>query len=129
VNELVDFLTGDRSEITLDLLEARLTTWLIHAHQGIPPAHALGFATPGAARRALRDARLRQAAKLMPGTAWARAEALSRSVVAFQARKWPKWEREFVPPDDASEIDRLLFRARQLGPIPESARQIFNLLD
>jgi hypothetical protein len=129
MSELVDFLTGDRSEITLDLLESRLTTWLIHAHDGISPVHALGFATAGAARRAVRDARLRSAAKLLPGSAWGRAETLSGAIISFQARKWPRWEQERTPPPAADEVDRLLFQARLLGPLPESARQLFNIID
>ena len=45
MSEVIAFLTGDKSEHTLDAVALKLRAMLVHAGDGISPVHALGFKT------------------------------------------------------------------------------------
>jgi hypothetical protein len=129
MSELVSFLTGDRSAFTLDGLEHRLRVWLIHAGEGISPAHALGFASAHQARLAVRNALLSRAARLLGvSQPWPRSVALAARVRTLETR-WSDWQGLHAPPPGTPEVDCLLFEARQLGELPQTARGLFNCLD
>jgi hypothetical protein len=74
-----------------------------------------------------RDGFLVQALELMSGTLWARCTALAAEVQRFEAIIWPRIRDHEVPPE-GSKLRSLLFRARRLGPLPGTARQIRNII-
>ena len=70
---------------------------------------------PSADCRAARDRLLREAAALIPGTPWRRAETLAALIQRFHN-----------PVDD---LRRLLWLAERTGaPLPRSTRQVFRIL-
>ncbi len=69
---------------------------------------------PFDARRAERDRLLREAADLIPGTPWRRAETLAELI------------RRFGRPAD--DLRRLLWQAEHCAPLPRSVRQIHRIL-
>ena len=71
-------------------------------------------ALPSADCRAARDRLLREAADLIPGTPWRRAETLAELI------------RRFGRPAD--DLRRLLWQAEHCAPLPRSVRQIHRIL-
>ena len=70
---------------------------------------------PAADRRAARDRLLREAAALIPGTYWQKAEILASLIQRFHH-----------PVDD---VRRLLWHAAHTGaPLPRSTRQVFRII-
>jgi hypothetical protein len=70
---------------------------------------------PAAECRAMRDTFLREAAALIPGTYWKKAETLAALIQRFHH-----------PTDD---IRRLLWQAARTGvPLPTSTRQVFRVI-
>lgn len=75
---------------------------------------ALRGATPAADARAVRDGYLREAARLLPGSNWQRAEAMADLIRRFRA--------------PADEMRRLLWLAERSAPLPSSVRQIHRII-
>ena len=102
-----------------------LAGWLAEALEdlriGIPPAEALQLTT--GTRRAHRDAALRRAADMLPGTDWQKARTLAA---------WCRWyagDGDQAPGDDHSDMESLLRAARASGlDLPESERQVYRIL-
>ena len=70
---------------------------------------------PAATCRALRDSLLREAAALVPGSPWQKADTLASLIQRFHH-----------PTDD---VRRLLWQAARTGaPLPTSARQILRII-
>ena len=70
---------------------------------------------PAADRRAARDRLLREAAALIPGSCWQKAETLAALIQRFHH-----------PVDD---VRRLLWHAERTGaPLPRSTRQVFRII-
>lgn len=77
---------------------------------------ALCMALPAAERRELQADCLRQAAALLDGTPWQRAGQLAAIIGRWSGRH------------GADPIKAALYRAAQLGRLPESARQIYRII-
>lgn len=120
------FMSGDHSAETLAELRRCVATWIMS--DGTLGLHrVLGLGTPRSARLRLRDSLLRDAARLLDGTAWDKARALATAASSFESRRWPRWRYTGVP-DTACRLDTLLYDARKLGALPTTARQFFNVL-
>lgn len=75
-----------------------------------------------------RNALLRQALDLVDAPSRsARIHALAKAAVRFEAHRWPQWRTRDDPPEKATQLQALLFRARQFYSLPGS-RQLHNLL-
>lgn len=120
------FLDGADDPATLAELRNRITRWL-SADSGPDLARVMGLGCRSYARKARRDALLRQAAALLPGRPSERIRALLAAVRALEVRRLDRWRRSGVPAS-ASEVDRLLFQAMQFGPIPGTERQLRTVL-
>lgn len=80
-------------------------------------------------RRARRDSYLRMAHALMPGpTCWARCCQLEAEISRFEAIQWPRLRDHETPPEPCSRLRRYLFEARRLGPLPTTARHLWNIV-
>jgi hypothetical protein len=79
-------------------------------------------------RRRARDELLREAHGLMSGTPWGRCVQLEAEISRFEAVLWPRWRDRDTPPEGCSMLRSLLFRARQCGPLPATARQLRNII-
>ena len=78
-------------------------------------------------RRRARDEFLREAHGLMSGTPWGKCVALEAEIRKFETLVWPRWRRE-TPPEGCSALRRHLFEARRLGPLPSTARHLWNIV-
>ena len=79
-------------------------------------------------RRQRRDQFLRKCHDLMPGaSSWARCLRLSEEIEKFE-RRWPVLRDHEAPPDGCSALRSYLFRARQLGALPSSPRQLHTIV-
>lgn len=58
----------------------------------------------------------------------ARAERLAREIRDFQSRLWPRWRGNPNPPQGASALRSELFVARTYHALPESPRQLYEIL-
>ncbi|HRD68274.1 MAG TPA: hypothetical protein PKY50_19260 [Candidatus Competibacter sp.] len=87
-----------------------------HAPPGLIDAtlNTLANCLPAADGRAIRDAYLRQAARLLPGTTWQQASTLAELI------------RRFHYPAD--EVRRLLRQAERAADLPTSVRQIHRII-
>lgn len=126
------FLAGDRSAETLDALADGMRLWAAQEAAGepMPVNRYVGLpASPAKLRRALRDDRLRQAATLIDApTPWLRAGALAEAARCFELRRWPVWRHMESAPLRASELEAMLFEARQFGEVMLDQRQIHRIL-
>ena len=101
--------------------------------EGIGELERRGFRVECAAlaewvRRRARDEYLREAHALMSGgTPWGRCVQLEAEIHRFEALVWPRWSDREAPPEPCSELRRHLFNARRIGPLPSSARQLWNI--
>ena len=84
-------------------------------------------ALDGRMRLRERDSFLVQALELMPGTPWGRCVQLESEIRRFEALVWPRWRDRETPPEGCSALRHLLFEARRLGPLPSTARQLWNI--
>ncbi len=103
----------------MDALISRLLVARTTGHA--PPAlidevlEQLPIGKPATDCRAMRDALLREAARLLSGSTWQRAETLASLI------------RRLNHPADA--VRRLLWHAARTGaPLPRSARQVFRII-
>lgn len=84
-------------------------------------------ALAGQMRRRQRDAFLRSACSLLPGTVWTRCVALEKEIARFEAIQWPRLRDHDAPPEPCSTLRRYLFEARRLGPLPTTPRHLWNI--
>lgn len=75
-----------------------------------------------------RDELLRAAHGLMSGTPWGRCVELAEEIGKFEGILWPRLRDHEAPPEGCSRLRSLLFRARRLGPLPSTARQLWNIV-
>ena len=100
---------------------------VIEAVEGL--GHAVECpAFEGRERLKQRDELLREAHGLMTGTPWGRCVQLEAAIARFESTIWCRWRDREAPPEGCSALRSLLFRARQLGPLPSSARQLLNVV-
>ena len=78
-------------------------------------------------RRRSRDDFLVQALELMSGTPWRKCCQLEAEISTFESVVWPRWRDHEAPPEGSSALRSLLFRGRRLGPLPTTARQLWNI--
>jgi len=113
-----------------DALRQWLCAGLQALGEGADPRPALGLAPVDRCRlrRAARDRWLRHACRLMKELSdWGRCCELEGEVGRFEAIIWPRWRERPDPPEGASELRTALFRARQHGELPSTARQLRNI--
>ncbi|EXJ13236.1 hypothetical protein [Imhoffiella purpurea] len=80
-------------------------------------------------RRLQRNASLREALECCEGASpWRRCLALESEIARFESVIWPRWQALSDPPSGSSALRVALFRAKQFGSLPSSARQISNIL-
>lgn len=117
----IRFLLGDRSPEVLDAIQADGLRWIEQTgDRPLPLNRCMGTGGPRAARIMLRDAILLDALELLEGEPWARYQQLAKMARAFNVRRYPCWQRAGIP-DDAKDIDMLLFQACEFGePPPET---------
>lgn len=85
-------------------------------------------ALDGRLRLQRRDQLLRECHELMPGTSsWARCLQLAQEIERFE-RRWPALREHEALPEGGSALRSLLFRARQLGTLPVSPRQLHTIV-
>ena len=126
MNAALALLTDTATTADLERIQAALTAWLVD-EEGPSLQQYLGI-NRAAARRELRNQRLRRAAAYLDATGKTDlAEQLAESARAFTVRRWPRW-RISGPPPEATRLDLELFAARQFGPIDLGARQLLNIL-
>jgi hypothetical protein len=106
-----------------------LAAWL-RAGGAVALPRCLGLApTPRKVQLLLRDAWIREAASHIDApTDWKRACLLAEEIERFESRLWLCWRGERLPPARARPVEASLFFARQHGPLPETARQVRNIL-
>lgn len=76
-----------------------------------------------------RDELLREAHALMPGPhGWNKSVQLAAEIHDFETRMWPRWSHVDEPPAGCSELRRLLFKARRLSELPQTPRQLYNIV-
>lgn len=85
-------------------------------------------ALAGQMRLRERDGFLVQGLDLMSGTRWGRCTALATEIQKFESIIWPRIRDRETPPEGCSMLRSLLFRARRLGPLPTTARQLRNII-
>ena len=73
-----------------------------------------------------RDELLREAHAFMSGTPWGKSLRLAAEVQRFDSIIWPRIRGLETPPE-GSKLRALLFRARRLGPLPTTARHLWNI--
>jgi hypothetical protein len=98
--------------------------------EGDDPRPAMGLAPIDRCRlrRATRDRWLRRACRLVEASsAWGRCRELEREIGVFISIVWPRWCKQLDPPAGCSELRAALFRARQHGELPSTARQLRNI--
>lgn len=62
------------------------------------------------------------ALRLLPAASdYARCKILKREIDTFEACVWPRWRDLEEPPETASDVRVLLFKARRIGPLPATA--------
>jgi hypothetical protein len=120
----------------------RSYTWRIEDPADDPEALAEGIAElerrcgctiacdalDGRLRRQRRDQLLRQCHAIMPGgSSWARCLCLAQEIERFE-RRWPALRDRGAPPEACSALRSYLFRARRLGPLPTSPRQLHTIV-
>jgi hypothetical protein len=117
--ELVDEAEGDADERMVETI-----AWL--QSRGYKVEHASDLATR--LRRRERDGFLLQALELMSaGTPGGRCVELEAEIRRFEAVLWPRWRDREMPPEGGSALRSCLFRARRLGPLPTTARHLWNI--
>jgi hypothetical protein len=119
----------------------RCTLHVTVAHAGELPAvveaiEALGAAVECPAHDARerlreRDSFLLQALELMNGdTPRKKCRELAAAIARFDSTTWPRWRDYGTPPGGStgiSAVQSLLFQARQLGPLPATPEQLWNI--
>lgn len=135
-------LNGSPDAATLEHIRKGLNIWLNSSTQGrrnvsgkverarpLALARCLGLPeTPERTRVVLRNAYLIQAANLLPTDAlhpWRRATALHGEVRKFSRHQWLCWVNLDEPPDYASDVNVLLWKAMRAGggKLPATVRQ------
>jgi hypothetical protein len=83
-----------------------------------------------AARLALRDHWLRQAACTLPGGPWQRAVALHAALQSFRGHRWPCWCDLVEPPAHADPLRAALHQAMRAagGRMPGTPRRLAQIL-
>ena len=71
-------------------------------------------------RLAARNVHLRQACTLLEGGPKSQTVQLAAAVRKFASRTWPRWREFAEPPPGSSALQRCLFDAHRLAPLPES---------
>lgn len=106
---------------------------------GLPIAHRLHIGTTQKRfRRAQRNVWLREAARRLSPVA-SPAKSLAEELARFMRAEYKRWREDRGPPaavrgKPLDELDRqtavrvCLFNALQLGPVPEDARQLQNVI-
>ena len=126
MNAVERFLAGDTSPEVLEEVRARIERWM-RDDRGPELARVLGLGCRYSARMARRNALLRQAATQLPPGITNRPEALASALRAFLVRRWPRWRARGVP-ESATELDKLLYQARLLDELPETARRLRDII-
>ena len=101
------------------------------AGQSLTLARCLGLPESSeAARLALRDHWLRQAAHKLPGGPWQRATALHAALQAFSGHRWACWCDLEQPPPHAEPLHAALHRAMRAagGRMPKTPRRLAQIL-
>lgn len=76
-----------------------------------------------------RDCFLREASRLVEdGSTWARCVSLAKEIATFEARIWKRWRDLEVAPPGCSDLRACLFRARKLGELPTTTRQLYTVV-
>lgn len=143
---LIDVLEGNPTSEAAQHLQAAFIAWSRsggHAHDAtgrrrptFPDlARCCGLpANPDSAMLKLRDWHLLQASELVGADhaqRWQRAKRLHMAAQHFMARQWPCWWNLSEPPQHASRLEALLWRAALAGggKLPTTARRYAQLLD
>lgn len=125
------FIRGGEGPEVLDDMRRRIKAWLTDdAERPLPLHRHLGLGGPQAARLALRDHYLTEAAALLEGpSTWQRCRQLAEAARAFEVRRWPIWRRFDSPPTHAGPVDAMLWHARHLGgELPATPENYLNIL-
>jgi len=127
VNPARAILAGNRDPETVDALAADLARWI--GSDGTIPLHRfLSLGTPKRERTILRNAGLRAALDMVAAPSrHKRCEILAERIRAFEVRRWSRWEHLASPPADATDLDRILWRCRQVDQLPESVEQLLRI--
>lgn len=125
----IAFMLGDTSPEVIAGVRAAIADWSQQTGDRPVPLHRfMGLGGPRAARIALRDELLIEAAELLDGNPWGKCERLAKAALAFNTRRGDVWDRHGIP-SDASAVDTLFFRARAFGEsLPESPGQWRTIL-
>jgi hypothetical protein len=124
-------MLGDEGPDTLTALRAAMIGYYLQEGDKPLPLHrCLGTGGARVTRAALRRHHLLRAAATLPGpTSWARCKQLAEACRIFEVRRYPTWRRMDSPPGHASELDRVLWSARQFGQLactPEAYTELLS---
>lgn len=127
---IIRLINGDESPTVLAELRAGVLRWA--AQTGDKPLHlerVLGLGGPRSVRAELRRMHLLRAAELLPGPKkWDRCRQLAEACRLFENRRWPAWRGQDEPPEHATDLDRVLWDARQHGELACSPENYLDLL-
>lgn len=123
------FVRGDASPETVAEIAERMLRWVKQtADDPLPLNRMLGLGRPRAARIALRDSLVIEASMLLEGSRWSRCKQLAELARTFHAGRYDVWRRVGIPAG-ASDVDRLLFDACDLGePLPRTPEGYLSIL-
>lgn len=131
-------LAGEPDAEAIEVMAAGVRTWWRSGGSGkgqsLTLARCMGLPESSeAARMALRDHWLRQAAAELPAQhcgPWQRAAALHDALQAFHGHRWACWCELDAPPPHASALDAALHRAMRAagGRMPRTARRLDQIL-
>ena len=127
---ILRFIDGDESAAVLAELRAGMLRWAAQAgDKPLPLQRVLGLGGPSIVRAELKRMHLLRAAELLPGPGrWRRCQQLADACRLFEFRRWPVWCGLDSPPERASDIERVLFEARQFGPLACTPENYLTLL-
>lgn len=124
------FMHGDTSPEVLADMRASLLRWAEQTGDKPLGLHrCLSLGGPRNTRASLRNHHLQLAAAMLPGpSSWARCQQLAEACRTFEARRFQAWKKLDAIPDRASELDRVLWNARQFGELACTPENYIDLL-
>lgn len=126
---LVDFLAQRPRTAADEFMQAGIESWLRDGDT-LPWHRCFDLpASPAGVRRIQRDRILRQLAEILsPGNPYGGRMALHREITHYIKFKAQSWCRLRSAPAHATLIERSLFDAARLAPLPKSAKMLRIIL-
>lgn len=118
--------------------DAEVVAWLVdgfglwlQSGGGLPLTASLGLPAKAVnVQKLMRNGWLVEAAAMLPGGVWQRAEQLRVAARRYAVTKWPRWRAMPLPPPEATRLETCLhFAFRAIPVMPRSVQAFVDIIE